>query len=95
MPTVLFLGRLARHLPDPGTLFMLARLAASISVLGALAWVLLSAAPARTAGLAAVLTLSQGTFVAHALEFRYDWAILVAWLAAFGLIVRQARRDFF
>jgi len=94
MPTIWLLGLLGSAIADPGTALLLARLAVLLTVGPALAWFLTGHGRATTAALAAGLVLSQATFVVHAIEFRYDWALLVGWLLAYRLVTRRGRRDF-
>ncbi len=94
MPLTLALGWVGHQIADPGLLFLLLRAAVAISVLTALAWMLRRArADLRIAGLTLALCLLHGSFGTYAYEFRYDWAILLGWLAAFGLIQRESKWD--
>jgi hypothetical protein len=95
MPLTAAAGAAARAIPDPGSLFLVLRLVTSLSVLAALAWAARRTLPTagRAAG-AVVLTLLSYVFVAHGVEFRYDAAILVGLLVAFGLVVRGRERDY-
>lgn len=95
MPLTLAIGAAARAIGDPGALFLVLRLATSVSVLTALLWAARrSCASAGQAAAAVCLTLLSYAFVAHGVEFRYDAAILVGLLAAFGLVVRAREADF-
>jgi hypothetical protein len=95
MPTTLLLGSLGSLVSDPGTVFLVARLVASVSVCLALFWFLRVRREPATALVAGVLIFSQATFVVHGLEFRYDWAILIGLLVAHRLLVRARPFDFF
>lgn len=81
MPWTLALGALARGLGDPGAVFLVARLVATLGILALLATALtaLGLSGVRWA-LAAVLTLVQAAFAVHGLEFRYDAALLAGLL---------------
>ncbi len=94
MPFTVALGALGRAIPDPGVVFLVARLAVGLSVLGAL-WAALRRASGdmATGALAGTLTILQATFFVHGLEFRYDAAILVAMLLALPLLTRGGDRD--
>ena len=94
MPTTWLLGLLGSTLTDPGAVVLVARLAVVLTVGPALAWSLAAGGRATTTALAALLVLSQATFVVHGLEFRYDWALLLGWLLAYRLLLRRGRRDF-
>ncbi len=95
MPATLAAGAAARWIEDPGALFLALRLLTSVSVLAALAWAARRAcASAGQAAAAVCLTLLSYAFVAHGVEFRYDAAILVGLLVAFGLVVRARDGDF-
>lgn len=95
-PATTALGALAASSPDPGTVFLLARLLASLTVLAALLWACLRVAGGPAAALAAVaLALGNGAFLTHALEFRYDWALLVGVLLALGLAAEPGPRESF
>ncbi len=94
MPTTWLLGLLASFIADPGAVLLTARLAVVLTVGPALVWSLAARGRATTTALAAALVLSQATFVVHGLEFRYDWALLVAWLLAYRLVVRRRPRDY-
>ena len=95
MPATLAAGVAARAIDDPGVLFLVLRLLTSVSVLVALAWAAWQACESAGQAAAAVcLTLLSYAFVAHGVEFRYDAAILLGLLAAFGLIVRARDADF-
>ncbi len=87
MPMTWLLGLLGSAIEDPGTVLLLARLAVLAALVPATAWALTAARRPATAALAAVLTLSQATFVVHAPEFRYDAALLVGWLVAYRLLL--------
>jgi hypothetical protein len=95
MPATLAAGGLAHAVADPGDLFTFLRLATGLAVLAALAF---AARRACTSGgqvaAAMALSLLSYAFVAHGLEFRYDAAILVGLLVAFGLVVRGQEADF-
>ena len=93
MPMTWLLGLLGSTVADPGVVLLLARLAAVLTVGPALAWALAANGRATIGALAAVLALSQATFVVHAVEFRYDWALLVGWLLAYRLVTRRGRWD--
>ena len=95
MPTTLLLGVLGSLVEDPGTVFLIGRLTAASSVCLALFWSLRTMREPVAALMAAVLVFSQATFVVHGLEFRYDWAIMIGLLVAYGLLVRAGRFDFF
>ena len=95
MPTTLLLGALGSLVKDPGTVFLVARLVASVSVCLALFWSLRTSRGPATALIAGVLIFSQATFVVHGLEFRYDWAILIGLLVAHRLLTRARPFDFF
>lgn len=93
MPFTALLGALGLSVPDPGHVFLIARLLVSAAVLAAIA---LGAAwadgrPGVAAG-TVVATLASAAFFVHGLEFRYDAAILVLLLAALPLLVRGSRR---
>ncbi len=95
MPATLAAGVAARAIDDPGALFLVLRLLTSVSVLAALAWAARRAsASAGQAAAAVCLTLLSYAFVAHGVEFRYDAAILLGLLVAFGLVVRARETDF-
>jgi hypothetical protein len=94
MPTTWLLGLLATSVVDPGAVLLLARLAVVGTVGPALVWMLHTRGRGTVTALAAVLALSQATFVVHAVEFRYDWALLVGWLLAYRLLIRRGRHDF-
>ncbi len=94
MPTTWLLGLLGSAVSDPGTVLLAARIAVVLTVGPALAWSLAASGRPTVAALAACLALSQATFVVHALEFRYDWALLVGWLVAYRLIIRRRDGDF-
>jgi hypothetical protein len=95
MPATLAAGAAARAIADPGALFLMLRLATGALVLSGLAFAARrgTSGPAA-AGAAFALTLLTYAFVAHGIEFRYDAAILVGLLVAFGLIVRGCEADF-
>ncbi len=94
MPFTIALGALGRAIPDPAVVFLVARLAVALSVLGALYAALRCASGDRgTGALAGTLTLLQAAFFVHGLEFRYDAAILVAMLLALPLLTRGNDRD--
>ncbi|KAB2949285.1 MAG: hypothetical protein F9K18_15305, partial [Thermoanaerobaculia bacterium] len=83
MPWTLALGALARLVPEPGSLFLVARLATAGVLLALLV------AASRACGLigarlafAVAYTLVLRSFVAHGLEFRYDAALLGGLLTA-------------
>ncbi len=94
MPGTLLLGALAETVEDPASVFLMARLlvvaAVAAAGIGALR---LAAVPPREALLAASLTLLNASFFVHGLEFRYDAALLVGLLAAYGLLVRARPGD--
>ncbi len=94
MPATLLLGALARALASPTAVFLVARLltVAAVGAAGAAA-LRLAAVPPREALLAASLTLLNASFFVHGLEFRYDAALLVGLLAAYGLLVRGRPAD--
>lgn len=94
MPTTWLLGLLGSTVADPGAALLSARLAVVLTVGPALVWSLAACGRSLTSALAAVIALSSATFVVHALEFRYDWALLVGWLVAYRLVTRRGRRDF-
>ncbi len=94
LPFTVALGALGRAIPDPGVVFLVARLAVALSVLGGLYAALRCASgDTGTGGLAGTLTLLQAAFFVHGLEFRYDAAILVAMLLALPLLTRGGDRD--
>jgi hypothetical protein len=95
MPATLVAGAAARAIADPGALFLVLRLATGVLVLSSLAFAARrgTSGPA-VAGAAFSLTLLTYAFVAHGVEFRYDAAILVGLLVAFGLLVRGREADF-
>ena len=95
MPFTVALGALGRAVSDPGAVFLIARLSVALSVLGALVFAARQASgDMATVALAGTLTLVQATFFVHGLEFRYDAAILVAFLLALPLLTRGQNRDF-
>ncbi len=88
MPWTLFSGAVGRLIPDPGVVFIALRLLAA----GGVAWAF--AAALRAAGVigcvfaaAAWLALANVAFATHALEFRYDAAVLILLLVAYRLLV--------
>ncbi len=95
MPATLLAGAAARVVPDPGDLFLALRLVTAAALLAALAWAARRTTEGAASAAAAVaLTLLVYAFGAHGLEFRYDAAILVGLLVAFGLVVRARDADF-
>ncbi|MBW2533409.1 MAG: hypothetical protein JRI55_18100 [Deltaproteobacteria bacterium] len=95
MPMVYALGWLGTLVADPGVVFLVGRLVVVVSVLGLLAWALAPFTRPTTLGVAILLALSQATFVVHGLEFRYDWALLVGWLAAHRLVLKNRFQGYF
>ena len=93
MPWTLALGYLGSWVHDPGAVFLIARLATVALVGTAGAWALAQRTTARTARLAGAICLAQATVAVHALEFRYDAAILAGWLVGYGLLVRRSRHN--
>lgn len=93
MPFTALLGVLGLGVPDPGHVFLVARLLVSLAVLAALALCAAKAdgRPGVAAG-AVAATLASSAFFVHGLEFRYDAAILVLLLAALPLLARESRR---
>jgi hypothetical protein len=94
MPFTWMLGVLASAVDDPGAVFLVARLVTVGSVLVALvafSWRLFG--ESRSSHLFLAVVLSNGLFVTHGLEFRYDAVLLVAWLllAAVTLGARRLR----
>lgn len=84
MPATLMYAGVARLAGDPGTTFVALRLLVASSVLGALIYALTSPGISRATGLlGATIVLLQAAFATHAYEFRYDAALVVAWLVAF------------
>lgn len=92
MPVVLLIGSFAWLIPDPavvltglrflvvlsmGLVFLAAKIHMKLPLTFFVIWVL--------------FTLSNGAFLTHALEFRYDWAILVSWIGAFILIAGRSQ----
>ena len=93
MPITLMLGALAHSVTDPGTVFVTARLACALGVLGALAYLSLSPGlERRQRPLFLMLVLGSGGFAAHGLEFRYDAAILSALMLSLAWILRGTPR---
>lgn len=91
MPMVRALGALAQRVEDPGRLLPGLRLAVAASVLLGLVWMVRRARLGAAGGAAAVgLCLLQAAFAAHGYELRYDAAILLGWIAAFGLIQERS-----
>ena len=95
MPITAVEGVMAGIILDPELLFQTLRALVLVTVLAAMAWV----GVVLRLGLPlcliwAVLTLASSAFASHGIEFRYDWAILVAWLAAFGLLNSRGRSRF-
>lgn len=81
MPFTLMLGALGQLVVDPGTVFLLARLACLLAVIVSLAAVAHSSAlVGGERSLFLVLVFGSGAFASHAFEFRYDTAILVGLL---------------
>lgn len=96
MPTIIFFGWLSERIADPGALFLVARLLVAVLVLANLFWALSTTGfPLSLQLLAVIITLVNGSFIAHGFEFRYDVAILVGWLTAFGLMLRGRSLDYF
>lgn len=91
MPLNFLAGTLASHVEDPGTLFLVLRLFVAGGVLAALLWALRAAGGGAVTVTALIVTLLQATFVVHGLEFRYEAAILVGLLLAFGALCRGGR----
>jgi hypothetical protein len=90
MPFTLAVGTAAHWIQDPGTLFLGLRLFCLFTVLGALAWGFFESGLGRgTVLLAMLLVLGHWSFLGHAFEFRYDWAILVGLALAYGALVRR------
>lgn len=92
MPWTLLMGALGRAVDDPGCVFTAARLATAGLVLGAaiLSFARVGLAGARL-GFAMVLTVQQGAFLAHGLEFRYDAAILIGVLVLSAAVAAADR----
>jgi hypothetical protein len=92
MPLTLAFGAAGRWIADPGTLFLVLRLTVAAGLLALLvaAFVALGLGGARLA-VAIAFTLCQASFVTHALEFRYDAAILCALLLLAIALGRRSR----
>ena len=94
MPFTGFLGLVGHAVADPGTVFLLARLAVVTAVLAALVTAFHQTRGGWMASaLAAVCTLAQATFFVHGLEFRYDAAITVCLLLAWPRLSAGRPRD--
>jgi hypothetical protein len=90
MPLTLALGAVATWVEDPGAVFLGFRLAVVGTVLGALTWAIRSATRSRVACLGALaLVLIEDSFAIHALEFRYEWVLLLAELTVLGSLACQ------
>ena len=92
MPMTLAFGALGRWIPDPGALFLVLRLTVATALLSLLtsAFVALGLGGARL-GVAIAFTLCQASFVTHAIEFRYDAALLAALLVLAIALGRVSR----
>lgn len=88
MPWTLLAGAVGHVLSDAGSVFVTLRLLAAGGVAYAYA-LALRAASVSVVGLAAVagLALANAAFATHALEFRYDAAVLILLLVAYRLLV--------
>ena len=93
MPWTLLVGALGHAVADPGALLRSLRLLAA----GGVAWSFHGAL--RAAGLsgtamaaASWLAIANAAFLTHALEFRYDAAVLILLLVAFRLLVLEGSR---
>jgi len=90
MPWTLLCGAVARAFADPGTTFLFLRLTAAGGVALAFASALRAAAAGPTATAAAAwLAIGNAAFATHALEFRYDAAVLILLLLAYRALVRE------
>lgn len=95
MPTTVSLGILAHSIGDPGLVFAIARSFVAVAVLGAGAFALYRARLSFGAAVAAAaICFAQGSFGVYSYEFRYDWAIMTAWLIAFALLQRRTTLDY-
>ena len=92
MPVTLAFGAAGRWIADPGTLFVVLRLTVAAGLLALMfaAFVALGLGGTRLAvGIA--FTLCQASFVTHAIEFRYDAALLAALLVLAIALGRESR----
>jgi hypothetical protein len=90
MPWTLLAGAVGHLLDDPGAVFRLLRMIAAGGVAVAFASAL---SAAGVGGLrfaaAAWLAVANAAFATHALEFRYDAAVLILLLVAFRIVARE------
>ena len=95
MPWTWALGQLAHLVDDPRWVFLSARMFVATTVVVSLVWAVAQTRAAFVTACGAVaLTFVQVAFAVHGYEFRYDSAILIGWLAGFGLVVRGRRSDY-
>lgn len=89
MPFTVILGWIAHWIEDPGALFAVIRLFISISLISLFVFSAKALKlPFSVSACACFLLFSNGTFLTHALEFRYDWAIIVGWIIGFVTLYR-------
>ncbi len=92
MPFTWLAGVLATRFSDVAVPVVLLRLLVTTAVLAMLWWALRRQLDGVIAvGAALFLCLVSGVFVSHAIEFRYDAAILVLWLWCWGIAAGEIR----
>lgn len=87
MPWTLFAGTVGHLLSDPGAVFVCLRLVAAGGLMYAFV-VAMRAAEVSPPGVAAVawLALANAAFATHAIEFRYDAAVLILLMVAYRML---------
>lgn len=85
MPYTYMCGYLANHISVNACILAL-RLAVAIALLSTIFWTFSQVIRNRLAtAIALLFCLTNGAFVSHAFEFRYDAVILCCWLLAWGI----------
>jgi hypothetical protein len=92
MPIIWVIGCVVGSIEDPGAVIVILRIIVFISLAAVSIFIhhRLKLPPLHLL-LWVTLCLTNGAFLTHGIEFRYDWAILVAWLIAFALISKPAK----
>jgi hypothetical protein len=95
MPIIWGIGYIAGNIDDPGVVIIALRIIVFFSLLAAFIYV------RYRLKLPLIYTLfwitfcfANGAFLTHATEFRYDWAILIAWLIAFSFVSNRSKYSY-
>src|SRR5690606_3062240 len=96
MPFITLLSPLTVFIHEPYILLITLRTIIALSIFGAFTYIYISLRlPHTTGALWICLCALSSTFITHAFEFRYDAAILVAWMIAFGTFYSKNKYKYF